>query len=70
MNARGRLPLAGVPVIDFTKVVAGLYATMMLADMGAEIVKIERGGHGDDLRRTMLYRGREGHEDYFNALRR
>ena len=70
MNARGRLPLAGVRVIDFTQVVAGPYATMMLADMGAEIVKIERAGHGDDLRRTMPYRGREGHEDYFNALNR
>ena len=65
-----QLPLAGVRVIDFTQVVAGPYATMMLADMGAEIVKIERAGHGDDLRRTMPYKGREGHEDYFNALNR
>jgi len=65
-----QVPLAGVRVIDFTQVVAGPYATMMLADMGAEIVKIERAGHGDDLRRTMPYKGREGHEDYFNALNR
>jgi len=65
-----QLPLAGIRVIDFTQVVAGPYATMMLADMGAEIVKIERAGHGDDLRRTMPYKGREGHEDYFNALNR
>jgi CoA:oxalate CoA-transferase len=56
-----QLPLAGVRVIDFTQVVAGPYATMMLADMGEEIVKIERAGHGDDLRRTMPYKGREGH---------
>ena len=67
---RSKLPLAGIRVIDFTQVVAGPYATMMLADMGAEIVKIERAGHGDDLRRTMPYKGREGHEDYFNALNR
>ena len=71
MNESGRnLPLAGVRVLDLTQVVAGPYCTMMLADMGAEIVKIERPGHGDDLRRTVPYKGREGHEDYFNALNR
>jgi crotonobetainyl-CoA:carnitine CoA-transferase CaiB-like acyl-CoA transferase len=71
MNPGGsKLPLAGVRVIDFTQVVAGPYCTMMLADMGAEIVKIERAGHGDDLRRTVPYKGREGHQDYFNALNR
>ena len=64
------LPLAGVRVLDLTQVVAGPYCTMMLADMGAEIVKIERPGYGDDLRRTVPYKGREGHEDYFNALNR
>ncbi len=71
MNPLGsQLPLAGVRVVDFTQVVAGPYSTMMLADMGAEIVKIERAGHGDDLRRTVPYRGREDHQDYFNALNR
>ena len=71
MNSAGnKAPLAGVRVVDFSQVVAGPYATMMLADMGAEVVKIERAGHGDDLRRTLPYQGREGHEDYFNALNR
>lgn len=65
-----KLPLAGVRVVDFTQVVAGPYSTMMLADMGAEVIKIERAGHGDDLRRTVPYKGREGHQDYFNALNR
>lgn len=71
MSTTGRnLPLAGVRVLDLTQVVAGPYCTMMLADMGAEIVKIERPGHGDDLRRTVPYKGRDGHADYFNALNR
>src|SRR5688572_27148012 len=59
-----------VRVVAFTEVVAGPYCTMLLADMGAEVVKIERAGHGDDLRRTVPYKGRDGHEDYFNALNR
>ena len=37
----------------------------MLADMGAEVVKIERPDGGDDLRTVHRYEGREEHEDYF-----
>ncbi len=50
-------PLAGVVVLDVTHVMAGSYCGLLLAQMGADVVKVERAGGGDDLRRSQQQSG-------------
>ena len=42
--------LAGIKVLDFTRVLAGPLSTMLLGDLGADVLKVERRGSGDDTR--------------------
>ncbi|OQA16923.1 MAG: Formyl-coenzyme A transferase [bacterium ADurb.Bin363] len=43
-------PLEGIRVLDFSRLIAGPYCTMLLGDMGAEVIKVEQPGKGDDSR--------------------
>jgi crotonobetainyl-CoA:carnitine CoA-transferase CaiB-like acyl-CoA transferase len=59
--------LDGIRVLDLSRVIAGPYCTALLADLGADVVKLERAGIGDELRAT---RGSGGMNAVFAALNR
>lgn len=63
-----RGPLTGLLVADFSRILAGPYATMLLADMGAEVVKVE-GPRGDDTR-TWTPPARDGVSTYYLGINR
>lgn len=66
------MPLSGVKVIDLTRILAGPYATMVLGDYGAEVIKIERPDGGDDTRGwgPPWVEGAGGASAYFTAVNR
>jgi crotonobetainyl-CoA:carnitine CoA-transferase CaiB-like acyl-CoA transferase len=63
-------PLAGLRVADFSRVLAGPYATMMLGDLGAEVIKVERPPHGDDTRTWGPPHSPDGTATYFQSVNR
>ena len=66
--ARAKGPLTGVRVLDLTRVLAGPFCSMLLGDMGAEVIKIEEPGKGDDTRSWPPFAG--GEATYFMAVNR
>jgi crotonobetainyl-CoA:carnitine CoA-transferase CaiB-like acyl-CoA transferase len=67
-TAQGGGPLSGLLVADFSRILAGPYATMLLADMGADVIKVE-GPRGDDTR-TWMPPVRDGVSTYYLGVNR
>lgn len=61
-------PLAGIRVLDFSRILSGPYASMVLADLGAEVIKVEPLGKGDETRGFPPFQGPLSH--YYIALNR
>src|SRR6266853_161135 len=68
VGKRARPPLAGIRVLDLTRVLAGPFCSMILGDMGAEIIKVEEPGKGDDTRGWPPFAG--GEATYFMSVNR
>ena len=68
MPSPSRGPLDGLRVLDLTRVLVGPFATMLLGDLGAEVIKVERPGDGDETRHVEPMRDGESH--YFVAINR
>jgi crotonobetainyl-CoA:carnitine CoA-transferase CaiB-like acyl-CoA transferase len=63
-----KAPLEGIKVLDVSRVLAGPFCSMLLGDMGADVVKVERVGRGDDSRSVGLKF--EGESSYFMVMNR
>ena len=68
MNIHSKAPLNGIKVLDLSRVLAGPYCTMTLSDLGAEIIKVEIPGRGDDTRGFPPYVN--GVSSYFMSINR
>lgn len=73
MNAGSRAPLAGLKVLEFGQIAAGPFAGSLLADLGADVVKVERPDGGDDMRRwppIVTGTSGEGYSENFASVNR
>src|SRR5689334_23675103 len=68
MSSSSAGPLSGILVADFSRILAGPYATMLLADLGADVIKVE-GPRGDDTR-TWMPPVRDGESTYYLGINR
>jgi CoA:oxalate CoA-transferase len=57
------LPLSGIRVVDLTRVLSGPFCSMLLGDLGADVIKVETPGEGDTVREQGA--GRDGLSWYF-----
>ena len=64
-----RPPLEGLLVLDLTRALAGPHCTMMLADLGARVLKVEPGDEGDSTRGLAPHLG-HGVSSYFSSVNR
>ncbi|MGH2915197.1 MAG: CaiB/BaiF CoA transferase family protein [Solirubrobacteraceae bacterium] len=64
------LPLSDVKVLDLTRLLPGGFCSLLLADLGAEVLKVERPGSGDDTRGWGPPFDERGHATYFQSVNR
>src|SRR3954468_11608212 len=67
-SVNSKLPLAGIRVLDLTRLLPGAFCTLLLADMGADVIKVEEPESGDYMRWTPPLV--DGQSALFNALNR
>ncbi|MEH0547609.1 CoA transferase [Streptomyces sp. B21-105] len=70
ISGAGRGALDGLRIADFSRVLAGPYATMLLGDLGADVVKVERPGIGDETRAWHPPADSDGTSTYFLSVNR
>src|ERR671934_2549872 len=63
-------PLAGIKVLDLSRVLAGPLCTMLLGDLGADVIKVERPERGDDTRQWGPPFDRRGESAYYLSVNR